>query len=183
MRGEVFERGDEIFFTSKFSVALKSIHRGDAKLGVEKRVFTVSLLNAAPAWIACHVHHRRECLMRAAHARLLGRHGVKGLDECGIKRAAERDGLRKPGGADGRVTMQTFLVKNYRDAEPRVPDEKFLDGVGQLRRGARRLADACVRRLAARVAGASDLSDAIPMFERGLRFREIKTTVRIHELR
>jgi hypothetical protein len=84
---------------------------------------------------------------------------VQRLDERRIKRAAQRDGLRKTRSADGRVAVQAFLVKDHRNAQPGVPDEKLLDGIGQLRHFARVSAPA-------RVAGPADLADAAAVLER-----------------
>ena len=112
--------------------------------------------------------------MRAAHARFLGGHGEKRFDQFGIECRAQTDRLRKTRRADGRVAVQAFLVKNHRNAEPRMFDEKFLDRVGQFRRFAGIFADAGVARHAAGVAGAADLSDAMAVFESCLAFLKSK---------
>ena len=86
---------------------------------------------------------------------LLGGHGVKRADEIGIEGRAEADGLGKAGGADGGVAVEAFLVKKDGDAETRVLDEKFLDGVGEDGGLAGFFADASVSAgFAAGVAGA-----------------------------
>jgi hypothetical protein len=85
--------------------------------------------------------------------------------------------------ADGRITVQTFLVKHHRNAEPRFFDEKFLDGVGEFRRLPGVLADASVARRAAGVARPADLANAVTFFERGLRLLKIKVAVCIEQLR
>jgi hypothetical protein len=72
------------------------------------------------------------------------------------------------------VAVQTFLVKNDGDAEPRMFDEKFLDCVGEFRRFARIFSDAGIRRRAAGVARTTDLSDAVTFFKAALAFSKSK---------
>src|SRR3954469_20408653 len=86
-------------------------------------------------------------------------HRVQSLHELGVERRRQPDGLRKARASGRRLSVQAFLVKEHRNAEPTLFDEEFLNGVSQLRLAARALA-------AARIAGAPDLSDAIAMGER-----------------
>ena len=128
----MFERGDDARLVLERRVALEPAHRRDAELRDQVRVFAVGLLDASPARIARHVHHRRQRLVRAAHARFLGRHREERFDQLRIERGAQADGLRKAGGAVRGVAVQAFLVEHHRDAEAGVLDEELLDGVGQL---------------------------------------------------
>ena len=73
--------------------------------------------------------------MGAPQARLLRRHGVEGLDQGGIERRGQADGLGKTGGVERGMAVEAFFVEKNRDAEPAVFDEEFLDGVGQFGRG------------------------------------------------
>ena len=179
----MFQRGDHAALVLERRVALKAAHRRDAELGVEERIFAVRFLHAPPARVARHVHHRRERLMRAANARLVGGHRVKLLDEFGIERRAQTDGLRKARAVLGRVAVETFLVENHGDAEPRFLDEKFLDGVGEFRHAARGLAIGGHGRVASRIAGATDLAHAVAFLERRLRFGGIEVAAGVHEFR
>src|ERR1035441_2069501 len=61
--------------------------------------------------------------------------------------------------------------KHHRDAEPAVLKEKFLDGVGQFGHFARIFAFA-------RVAGAADLAESVPLFEGGFGLLEVEVADR-----
>ena len=115
--------------------------------------------------------------MRAAGAGLFRRHRIKCLDEARIESCPQADGLGKAGRPDGRVTVQAFLMKEHRDTEPRMFDEKLLDRIGQLRRLARTLAHAGVGWLAAGVTRAGDLADAMAVPEMFYGLGKIKIAV------
>ncbi len=70
--------------------------------------------------------------------------------------------------------VQTFFVKNHRNAEPTVLDKKLLDGVSEFRLAARVLA-------LARIAGATDLPETMTFFESGFGFPQIEVAVGIYE--
>ena len=131
VRGEVLQRGNDVLLVFESGISLKTLNRRDSHAGDQVRIFSVGFLDAAPAGFAGDVHHRRQCLVRAADARFLGRHLEKPADQFGIECGAQADRLGKAGAVDGRVTVQAFFVKNHGDSEAAVFDEKFLDGVGQ----------------------------------------------------
>ena len=58
------------FLSLNVRVALEAAHRGDAQPRDQVRVFAEGLLDAAPARVARHIHHRRERLVRAAQRAL-----------------------------------------------------------------------------------------------------------------
>lgn len=77
--------------------------------------------------------------------------------------------------------MQTFLVENHRNAEPRMFDEKFLNGVGQFGHRARIFSDAAVGGFAASIAGPTDLADAMTFFEGRFRLFQIEVAILIQQ--
>ena len=68
--GKVLERGDNVLLVFEGGVALKTLNCRDSHAGDQVRIFAVGLLDAAPAGFAGDVHHRRQCLVRAAAASL-----------------------------------------------------------------------------------------------------------------
>ena len=95
VRGEVLERRHDARLVVERRVALKAAHGGDAHARDEVGIFAERLLDAAPARIARDVDDRRQRLVRAAHARLLGSHCVERFDERRVERRGEPDRLRK----------------------------------------------------------------------------------------
>ena len=171
----MFERGDDARFVPEGCVALKSTHGGNAHPRGDVRIFAVGLFDAAPAGVPRHIHHRRQRLVGSAQPRLEGGYGEQRLDQFRIEAGPQRNRLREAGATDGRVAVETLFVKDHRDAQPAVLDEKLLDGVGQLRHPARVLA-------AARVAGPAHLADAASVPEGLPGFGEIEIAIGIHQL-
>ena len=182
MRDEVFHRGDDPLLVLEFRIALEAAHGGATELGDQIGIFAVGFLDAAPARIARDIDHGRQGLVRAADACFVSGHREQLLDESGIEGRAQADGLGEAGAILGRVAVQAFLVKHHRDAEAAVFEEELLDGVGELRHAARGLAFGRRGRVAARVAGAADLADAVAFFESGLGFLQVEVAMLIHEL-
>ena len=174
VRGEVLQRGDHAAFVAERRVALEAAHRRDSHARYQVRIFAVGLLDAAPARLARHIHHRRQRLVRAAQPRLGGGHGEQRLHQFRVKGGPEPDRLRKAGAADGRVAVQALLVKDHGDAEPAVLDEELLDGVGEFRHAARVLA-------LAGIAGTAHLAEPASLFESGLGFGRVEIAVGIHQ--
>ena len=58
------------FLSWKVRVALKPAHCRDAHARDQVRILAVGFLDAAPARIARHIHHRRQRLVRAAQRAL-----------------------------------------------------------------------------------------------------------------
>ena len=76
VRGKMFQRGNDVFFVLEGCIPLKPADRRHAQLCHEKRILAKRLLNPPPAWVAGNIHNRCQRLMRTAHTRFLGRHGV-----------------------------------------------------------------------------------------------------------
>ena len=111
--------------------SLKAAHRCDAQLADEVGVFAVGFLDAAPARVAPDVDDGSEHELHAARANLPPRHREYAFEQRRIPAARERNGLRKVRRAAGRVAVQSFLVKQHRDAEARAA-RVALHGVDQL---------------------------------------------------
>ena len=173
--GHVFQRGDDARFVPEGGVALKSTHGRNAHPRGDVRILAVGLFHAPPARVSRHIHHRRQRLVGAAQPRLESRHGEQRLYQLRVEAGAQRDRLREAGATDSRMTVETLLVKEHRDAQTAVLDEELLDGIGQLRHPARILA-------AARIAGPADLADAAPLPESLLRLGQIEVAIRVHQL-
>src|SRR5262249_35131646 len=153
---------------------LKAAHCRDTQTRDEIRILSEGLLDAAPARLTRDIDHRAQRLMGAACARFGGRHRVQPLDEIRIERGAEADRLREARALRRRVTVQTFLMEDDRNPEPRVADEKRLDVVrqlGHLPRGAP----------AAGVARAADLAEALAAREMCAGLGEIEAPLGIDE--
>ena len=60
-------------------------------------------------------------------------------------------------------------------------DKKFLDGVGQFRRGAGTFANANIGGFAAGITGPAHLADAMALFEGGFGLGKVKITLGIHQ--
>ena len=174
VRRKMFQRCDDALFIAERSVALKSAHSRDAQTRNQIRVFAVGLLDAAPARVARHIHHRRQRLMRSAQSRFFGSHREKRFDQIGIERRSERYGLRKTCGVNRRVAVQTFFVKDHRDSETAVLDEELLNRVSEFSHLSSVLAFS-------RIAWASNLTEPVPMFESGFGFMKVEVAVGVHE--
>ncbi len=95
---------------------MKAANRGDSHSGNEVRVLTVRFFDSAPARIACDVDDRREHVMHAARARLARCHREHLLDQRGIERRGQCDGLREARPARGDETVKGLFVQEGRDA-------------------------------------------------------------------
>ena len=120
--------------------------------------------------------------MRAAHARLMCRHGEKLLDQCRIERGAQADGLGEVRGVAGGLAVQAFLVKDYRDAKTRVFEEELLDSVGQFGHTAGSLALPRFARRCPGIAGPPDLAEAMAGLESRPGLAGIEIALRVHKL-
>ena len=56
------------------------------------------------------------------------------LDQLRLPSAGDADDLREVGGAIGEKAAAALVMDQRRDAQPRLFDEKLLDGVGEVRR-------------------------------------------------
>ncbi len=174
MRGEVLQGGDDAVLVLECGVALEAADGRHAHAGYQEGIFAVGLFDAAPARLAGDIHHRRERLMRAAHAGFLRGHGEKPLNQFGIEGGAEPDGLREAGGVERGMAVEALFVEDDRDAEAGVLDEKLLDGVGQLGGGAG------IQTLAG-LAGPADLAESAAIFERLFGLRKVERSVGIDQ--
>jgi hypothetical protein len=158
MSGKMLERGHDVTLILKRCVPLKSTNCRDTKLRDEVRVLPKSLLDAAPARVACHVDHWRQSLMSTARTDLCRGHRIKPLNQIGIERGSEANRLRKARRLRASETMQALFVKENGDSQARVNNEELLHGVDKLSHLTGRLP-------AARIADTADLTDAMAVSE------------------
>ena len=120
MACHMLERGHDLTVLQLRILArsLKPFHRCDAHFGNEIRVLAKCFLDPAPARVACDIDDWRQHLMHAARADFAGDVIVDLADEVGIPGRGETDSLRKARRIQGGQTMQRFLVRHDRDAEP-----------------------------------------------------------------
>ena len=59
----MFQRGDDVFFIAKLTIALKAAHGGNSHPRDKVGIFTIRFFDTAPARIAGNIHDRRERLM------------------------------------------------------------------------------------------------------------------------
>src|ERR1700674_4982214 len=95
MSRKVLQRRHYSPLVAKRRITLKSMNGGDAHAPCEIGIFAERLLDATPPRVTRHVHDRSERLVRTAETSLLGGHGVQRLDQRGIERGRQRDGLWK----------------------------------------------------------------------------------------
>ena len=131
--GHVLQRGDHVPGRDRPAAPLQAAHRRQAHPRHEVRVLAVGFLDAPPARVARHVHHRGEHLLRAAGPHLLRDHGEGALHQVWVPRARQGDGLREAGRLLPLQPVQRLLVKDHGDAEARVVLHPPLDRVGELR--------------------------------------------------
>ena len=115
-------------------VALQPADIGDAHARREIGVFAERLLRAPPTRVAGDVQHRRETIVDAHRAHLLTDDLCHRLDQFRLPGAGDPDDLREVGRAVGEEAAATLVMDQRRDAQPRLFDEKLLDGVGKVRR-------------------------------------------------
>ena len=116
------------------ALALQAFHRRNSHLADQVGVLAESFLDAAPARIARDIDHGGERLTHAAGADLARRHDVDRAHQRGVPAGGQGDGLRKAGGADRRIAVQSFLVKQNGNAEPRAGHGVVLQGVHEANR-------------------------------------------------
>ncbi len=138
--GHVLERGDHAVGRDRPAAPLEAAHRRQAHPRHQVRVLAVGLLEAAPARVAGHVHHRGEHLLRAPGPHLPRDHGEGALHQVGVPGARQGDGLREAGRLRPLQPVQRLLVEDHRDAEAGVLLHPLLDRVGELRLGTRPVA-------------------------------------------
>ena len=172
--GKVLKGCDDALLVAELRITLEASHGSDAEPRNQIRIFAISFLHATPTRIARHIHDRRQGMVGAAEPGLFGRHREKRLDQFRIERRSQRDGLGETRAINGRMAMQTLLVKNHRDSQAAVLDEELLDRVGEFRHAARVLA-------LARVAGAADLAQSAAILKCGLGLLQIKIAFAIDQ--
>src|SRR5436190_22063538 len=117
MTYKVLEGGNDPRLVRKRSVTLKAAHRRNAEARNQVRIFAVSFFDTTPARIARHIDDRRQRLVRAADPRLSSRNSKKSFYQFRVESCRQPNRLWKTSGVNCCVTVQTFFMKHYRDAE------------------------------------------------------------------
>src|SRR5262245_46012674 len=174
-RREYMSRSERERFT------LKAAHRRDAELADQIRVLAIGFLESAPARIARHIHDGSEHHLCAACPDLARGNGEHAREQRRVPGARERDGLREIRGSARGVAVQTFLVEEDRDSQPRVVDSIALDRIDQ-RDGLTLVPKGCLERAAGslQIIGAREVADAGRVQAASL--GGIELTLRIEEL-
>jgi hypothetical protein len=152
VRGKMLGGGKYVILADQWRIALKAANGGEADARHEIRIFAVRFFGAAPARITSKIENGGEALLRAARTDLERDGGENILDEIGIPRGSERNGLRKRSAARRGVPVKTFFVKKNWNAQTCVVLHPVLNGVGEFGHFAR----------AAVFAGAGNFTEAEP---------------------
>jgi hypothetical protein len=127
---------DEVLRGREYALAqvrpLQAARVGDAHGADEIGILAVGLAHPPPAWIAGHVHDRRQRLEQA-HGPHLAPDDVRHLfRRRGVprRRKPDRGGERAEVGR--HHAAHRFVVEDRRDLEPRLRDQVALDGVDRL---------------------------------------------------
>jgi len=170
----VFQRGNNMLFVLKGAVSLKTSYRRRPQTADQIRVFAERLLHPSPPRFAGHINNRRQGLMGPPHTGFISRHCVQPFNKVRVKGAPQTNGLRKTGRLRRRMPMKAFFMKNNRNPQPALFNEKLLNRVGQFRRLARIFPAGCIAR-------PRNLSQTISLRVTGLGFGPIKLAFLVNQ--
>ena len=115
--GEVLHAGSKVYLPlacrGVVVFALVTTHGGSPHNSSEVGVLAIALCNASPAWVARHIHHRREGPAQACLLRLLRRQVRSLLHQCGI----ESGRLTQRNRIDSAETVNHVAGENHRDTQ------------------------------------------------------------------
>ena len=120
MPGHVLERRHHLVGADLPALALQAQHRRDAHFAAQIGILAERLLDPAPARIAGDVHHRRQRQMHAPRPHLAGDHRLHLAHQRAVETAGHADRHREHGRVGRHIAVQRLLVKQHRNAEPRL---------------------------------------------------------------